>query len=400
MSEVKSKKDWFINLVSGMGTGADKSAHTQYRSSRIPYVTQCTLFNEDWIIRKACMKPSNDAMRNGLFGDSSDILEANGVYTAIKSVVSLARGFGGAVIVILANDGKEVSEPLTDLQDGGFRLIAIDRHEVIRQDTHDFFFNTSEQYMINGVTFHESRIIEVQGGLLTHQEFMRRGFWGSGIIETAYKSVATLNSVWSYIEQIAADSSIGVIKIPGLSEAQNSEELSRIVQKRLDFMNQNKSVFRGIGIDSDEDFQWIMRTFQGVDMITDIFQLRVSANLDVPESILFGKQSTGMGGNENKDQNTYDDLLTDIRQTKVNPILDRITELMSIDKPEWNPIKHMSASESSEIRLKHSQALASEADIMGLSEDEARAISKNTGLDIYDELSDNAPINNFSEDDE
>jgi len=382
----KSKIDNLTNIYGGKTGGGNPSGVRSYVGGG----SHDFLYDDNWLVKKASDKPAKDSLRTFINGDLDDELNPINGRKVITKAVGMARAFGGSVIVMLANDNQLPEVPMDPGAEIG-RIVAIERSQISRvTDGAGYFFPNEASYIINGIHFHESRVIEVSGMTSSHHRLLSNDFWGTGIIELAYESIDAISDVWRGIKRVADTASIGMVKIPGLHEASCNTELMSIISGRLQQAASDRSLYGDIALDSEESFEWINRTFSGIKEITDIFQLRLAANLDIPESILFGKKTGGLGDTSDEEQSQYNDLLLDIRNDVVEPILNRFADHYG-KSWEWIEVNHTTPMELADIRLKSAQALEIEQRVAGLNEVEARSVMKLTGNVVHEELTDTVP---------
>lgn len=387
--------DGFINAMSGMGvSGLDKKTATQFiRNARLDQQTLRDMYRYDWLTRKICDKPAHDAVKKFInIQDEAgeqilDLMKPFAIKEKLKAAVAWARLFGGSAIIPIVNDGLAPNEPfdinrVTDIVD----VLVFDRYRInpIGQelDINSPQYLQPEYYQVQQIAWHHSRVLIVQGDTLTFDDMQQEQGWGGSVIDACIDPIKQLSESYYDVRHLMTESSIGVTKIPGLSLMGNGGELFKAISSRLNALNSNKSIYRSMAIDKEEDFEWINRTFTGIENVLDRFITQISACTSMPELILFGKSRGGLSSGQQQELDVYYDLVESIQNTRLDMPVSRIVDIFAkvagIDSPSWSwdSLEQKSETESADIRLKNAQALALETDTMGLTEDEAREITK------------------------
>jgi len=398
--------DGFVNAMSGMGVqGLDKKTATQFiPSARLDQITLRAMYRHDWLTRKICDKPAHDAVKKFIeIQDESgeQILKTMkhfAVKEKLKTACAWARLYGGAAIIPIVDDGMSPDESFDINRVRGIvDILVFDRYRLqpVGQelDVNSPQYLKPEFYQMQSVKWHHSRVLAIHGDTLTFDDMQLEQGWGGSVIDACIEPIKQLAESYSDIRHLMNESSIGVTKIPGLSLMGTGGDLFNAISKRLNMLNSNKSIYRSMAIDKEEEFDWINRTFNGLDSLLDRFITQISACTNMPELILFGKSRGGLSSGQKEELDVYFDYVESIQHTRLDKPIGRLVEIFAkaegIETPswEWKPLQQMSADEVADIRLKNAQALSLESDTMGLTEDEARDITKRSNqTGLFDDL--------------
>lgn len=396
--------DSFVNIQSGMEVkGLDKQTQTTFlANATLDQKSLASMYRFDWLTRKICDKPAIDATKKFIeVIDSEDILndfKEHGIKFHLKKCLAWSRLFGGAVIIPVVNDGLDPSEPIdvsrvTELID----VLVFDRHR-IQPTGHENNINSPqylkpEFYQVQEIKWHHSRVFQMDGSDLTFDDVQQENGWGGSIVDLTINAIEQLESSFNDIRHLLNESSIGVTKIPNLSMQGNGGDLYNAINSRLNVMNANKSIYRSIALDKEEEFEWMNRTFTGVENILDRFMSQISAASEMPELVLFGKSTGGLSSGQQEELDVYYDLVEGIQELRLTkPIqmfVDIFANIRNTESPEWSftPLQQLSGMDNADIRLKNAQALALESESMGLTEDEARDLAKRANSNgLYNDL--------------
>jgi phage-related protein (TIGR01555 family) len=398
--------DGFVNSMSGMGVaGLDKKTATNFIPNlRLDQRTLQSMYRYDWLTRKICDKPAYDAIKKFInIQDESgeellDLMKPFAIKDKLKTAVAWARLFGGAAIIPIVDDGLDPSEPF-DIErvNGLVDILVFDRYRMQptgqELDLNSPQYLKPEFYQVQQTKWHHSRVLIVHGDTLTFDDMQQEQGWGGSVMDACIDPIKQLSESYNDIRHLMGESSIGVTKIPGLSLMGTGGELFNAIANRLNTLNANKSIYRSMALDKEEDFEWMNRTFTGLENVLDRFMTQMAACTSMPELILFGKSRGGLSSGQQEEMEVYFDLVEAIQHARldmpVGRIVDIFAKIAGIDSPawQWNPLQQMNQVEQADIRLKNAQALALETDSLGLTEDEARDITKRSDqMGLFEEL--------------
>jgi phage-related protein (TIGR01555 family) len=258
--------------------------------------------------------------------------------------------FGGSAILIGADDGRPLEEPLDldNVADVRF-LNVLDRRDLIPwrwfSDPRAADYGEPELYQLapswrpgfraKGEVqppppvfyVHASRLIVFPGLRASRRAKMRNNGWGMPSLSRAYNALRQFNANWSAVGNILQDASQGVFKIKGLIDmiaAGAQEELLT----RLELIDTGRSVARSLVIDAeDESFERKDTTMSGLPQILDQTSTRVAAAAKMPVTILMGRSPAGMNATGESDSRNWYDTLEVERTTKLLP---RMTQLLRV----------------------------------------------------------------------
>lgn len=313
-----------INVLTGMGTAArDKSVATNVATSRLLSQAELEALYTHGVPRRYVDAIADEILRHRptiKFATTEDaptdviptfeaFLRDIQFPQALSEVIKLQRLYGGAVLVLLLDDGLQPEEPLDISRLRAFRgAIPLSRHHCIPEDVTLTDYNKPTHYRIttsqrlteeqttsySHIRIHASRIARFDGLYLPWDTRVRNTGWGQSVLQLVWGAYKRYEGAMSGLETMASDSDLFVHKIPGLMQriaAGNEADLRR----RLEANSLSRSVYGGMVVDTEEQLEFLNRTLSNLASATDPFIKDLQAATGWPASILMGDSPGGLG---------------------------------------------------------------------------------------------------------
>lgn len=385
----KINNDGWTNLLTGLGTVADKSKHTRARNSAIITDQELeAIYADDGLGARIVDLLPEDMLKKGwhyefenekedlenISQKYDDILESIHFHDKLAEAFKWARLYGGAIIVIGAFDGQDLSQPLNIR-----RIKSLENLKVIPRPNIEFgtmqfqtdpkkprfgeveyypiSFRVGENYQIAKV--HYSRVIEVHGIKLPYtgksvipSEYR---YWGIPILQRVKDNLANLGSSFGGISSLMQELCVGKYKFKDLAEILSAPDGEKLIQNRVAIMDLMKSTFHSVLMDGDDEFIRDTISFSGVSEVLYQFMMLISSNTGYPMTRLFGISPGGLNSTGDSDTYTYYDMVESKQNLELKPILKRIIEIISVwqklEMPKIciNPIEQMTEKEQAEL---------------------------------------------------
>lgn len=367
--------DAWQNTASGMGVqGVDKSLATRFDfyGSHIDWRTLSLMYRYDWLARKICDRPAQDAVRRWINLDDKPLmaeLERIKLKKRLKQGIAWGRLYGGAALIPIVEDGLTPADPLDPRRvTRVIDVMAFDRYHLQASKTGvldplSMRFGEPEYYTTNnGTVFHHTRVLKFSGTDLTQDESEHEDYWGGSFIELYQRAVQQFQGSMQDVRHIMTESSIGMLKIPGLTQSvAMGGTIYDAIQKRLNSFNQTKSIYRVAGMDAEEEFDYKQRQLTGLSDLMDRFMTQVAGATDMGELILFGTSPSGLNASQEEQLGMYYDGVRNIQEDDPMHVINTILACLTRGNvPEWDykPLLEPSDKEKSEIRLNEANAVA------------------------------------------
>lgn len=388
----KINNDGWANLFTGLGiANKDRASANQYGLSKV--LTQNELDN---IYRgdgfgKTIIDSVTKAMTREWFkveGDNDNkILDYLNKIDAKKEITKLIRWsrlYGGAIMVIGADDGNEDSAPLNFNTLKSISYLRVHDRYSIQIDSDSFYtdirnpkYGQVQFYKIqplfgfssnfDSYTVHESRVIRMDGEDLPDRLLIQNQYWGDSVLNSVYNQLANLGSAYQYTSNVLADFVQSILTIKNLADliASGKEQL---IQNRLEILNYSRSALNMMLIGEGEQYNKMTTNVAGLSDLIDKFVLALSAVSRVPEVILMGRSPTGLNATGDTDIRNFYDEIKGEQEDVLKPKLDYLIELIlsAQDSPfkksppknwkiKFNPLWQMDETQIVDMRNKQSQ---------------------------------------------
>ena len=347
ISRATFHNDGYRNMLNKVGMLQDNSTAWQYNADGLEADGRlAALYAENGLFGKIIDRPAEDAVAKGIdlsdFGDelSQKIerrLARKGYVDAMTNGIKWSRLFGGAIGVMIVNDGRGLEEPLDWKHFESLEEIRVFERAIVQPD-----FTTLNTYYFNDYSPDENRpwgqplwyaVYSMYGQFKVHwsrclifrngymPEYISHGiyqYWGIPVYNKIRDSLREVVTAHHDGTKLLERSVLGVYKMKNLSNLLATDEGEDKVIQRLQVIDMARNIINSMAIDNDgEDYQYINATMSGVSDIIDRTCNMLSAVTDIPQTILFGKSPSGMDATGDNDMENYYQLLSRIQSQQM-----------------------------------------------------------------------------------
>ena len=346
--------DGWTNLLSKQGTRGDKTQHSRpsLKRGKLPWSWLEAMYATDGMARKIVDLPAEEMTREWyrVEGDPQGAVMANlqqelNVKEVLTDAERWSRLYGGALVVVGANDGGDLEDPLNEASVRELLFLRVyDRNQVTREPIEEINVTDlagldsrdplePEWYRVTpygtGHSFrvHRSRVWRFQGAKLPERERQRNDGWGLSELEGCYEALRDWNTVHNATANVVVDFIQSVLSVKGLSDmiAGGEEE---VVSKRLDILDLSRSVLNTMLIDADgEQYTKHASSVAGLADLTDRHTQRLAAITNMPVTKLAGISPGGMNATGESDIRQWYDELKGQQEDKHVPFLQWLVDL-------------------------------------------------------------------------
>lgn len=387
------KKDGWANILTGLGTKADKTKSTIAvpNGMLLDYELE-VIYADDGIGAKIVDLIVEDMFKQGwrlVFDNSGDNKyrkEYDELFKTVNLVTNLIHGmkwcrlYGGGLILLGMFDGRSLDQPLNPKKIKWWENMKIVPRCNIPYDFQWYTdprsknYGDVERYPVNffignqfqTVNIHSSRVIPLHGIQVPYcnESFIpaEYRYWGFSVLQRVVDSLKNAGSSFSSLAQLLQEVSVGKYKFKELANIVSSVDGVKTLQRRIQAMDVMKSAFHSIVMDNEEDFVRDNVSFSGIADIMYQFFMLICASSGYPMTKLFGISPGGLNSTGESDTYNYYDAVQSKQEQELRPILERILSIVSewkgIPKPEivFEPIEQMSSKEEAEIEEKKANA--------------------------------------------
>lgn len=330
------REDGYVNLLNKYGTKQDNSeAYKFEREPVIPDMQLTGLYEGNGLFSKIIDAPAEEALKHGFdlnlksdelnafVEDALDDLEwEEKAATAIK----WARLYGGALIVMLIDDGRGLEEPVDWEHIRSIDELRVYERSIVQPDYAGLYqqdyggkgvgnrvskFGQPEYYYVSSIygsfKVHESRCLVFRNGVLPEQTSNATYlFWGMPEYVRIRRALRETVTAHTDSVKLLERSVQAIYSMKGLASLLTTDDGENQVLKRLQLVDTSRGLLNSIAIDSEGE-QYDFKTFQfsGVKDVIDATCNMLSALTNIPQTILFGRSPAGMNATGDSDFESY-----------------------------------------------------------------------------------------------
>lgn len=330
------REDGYVNLLNKYGIKQDNSeAYKFEREPVIPDMQLTGLYEGNGLFSKIIDTPAEEALKHGFdlnlksdelnafVEDALDDLEwEEKAATAIK----WARLYGGALIVMLIDDGRGLEEPVDWEHIRSIDELRVYERSIVQPDYASLYqqdyggkgvgnrvskFGQPEYYYVSSIygsfKVHESRCLVFRNGVLPEQTSNATYlFWGMPEYVRIRRALRETVTAHTDSVKLLERSVQAIYSMKGLASLLTTDDGENQVLKRLQLVDTSRGLLNSIAIDSEGE-QYDFKTFQfsGVKDVIDATCNMLSALTNIPQTILFGRSPAGMNATGDSDFESY-----------------------------------------------------------------------------------------------
>lgn len=341
--EKEQRADGYINMVNRYGTIQDNSTAYQYAAE--PFVDDMELtrlYEGNGLFTKIIDRPAEEAVKHGLdvdFGDEEvseyidsrmDDLEYEDKFATAEK---WARLYGGSIIVMLADDGRGLEEPLDMSAVRSIEELRVFERSIVQPDYTSLYrfrridpkrpdnaFGEPEYYQVTSqygyFTVHRSRCLVFRNGRLPEQTTNAiYRYWG--IPEYVKIKRALRECITSHEDgvKLLERSVQAIYKMKNLANMLATLDGEDKVLRRLQVIDMARGILNSMAIDADgEDYDFKTLQMAGVKDVLDATCNMLSAVTNIPQTILFGRSPAGMNATGESDMENFYNMVESIQK--------------------------------------------------------------------------------------
>lgn len=297
--------------------------------------------------------------------------EELGLLDALHKALTFEGAYGGAAILIGANDGSPSLEtPLVPERVRGVNFLTVMEPREIQPvlwygDPRAPKYNRPAVYQLTPsspgntidranaqatIRIHESRLIVFDGIRVTNRLHARNGGWGDSIMTRVYRVLRDFNLSWAAAGSLVVDFAQAVYKMKGLNDLLGDDPKD-LFKTRMLGMNMARSVANVTMVDSEDEFTRIITPTQGLPDLLDRFTQRLAMAAGLPLPLLAGESPGGLNasGASGDQLRMFYDRAKSKQKRRLVPAIRRVTALIMMalggepaqwtiePRPLWQP---------------------------------------------------------------
>lgn len=350
-AELRARADGWTNILTGMGTFQDKTMATRFGwFEPLAWVEIEALYYGDAIAARIINDMPEDMYRRGFCLEGEDgsddlksLMDDFGVEDKFERAEEWARAYGGAAIVIGADDGLD---PMYPLNVAGVRSVkflnVVDRRYIYPvtyyQDPMSPKFGEPEVYQVvsalGGIVgfVHETRMLRFVGAEVDPITARRLGGWGYSVLQRAYTAMQKFAAAYDAASQLMIDAGQAVFKIQGLiNQITNGEEQTMLA--RMQSVDSQRSSGRAVVLDSEsEEFERQPVQLASIPEMLDRMASLLASAAGEPLTKLMGRSPAGMNATGDSDLELWYDSVQSKQRKRATPKIRYLAQIMTAGK--------------------------------------------------------------------
>lgn len=360
MNHIVGRFDNYSNLLSGLGIPSldrtsttfwngqtrSRDGYAGFRNHQFSLYDLVDIYLSSGLAAKIVDRPAQDAFQRGveIEGDDDNLMNDEydrlSVMTTMTHAISWARLHGGSAILLVIRDGSNFDEPLNyDRIDTVEELQVLDITCIRRTDRYytdptQSNYGKLEYYQISlpgNETFevHESRLIPVAGPPMPTSYYQQLTIpWiGKSALEPCINSISRLEQGLAWTLRLLERKQQGIYNMSGLGEMMVQGD-SALAVNRINMVDQVRSMLNSIVVDKEDEYNVLNLGLDGLQPLINEYQVAVSADSNLPITILFGKSTTGLNSTGSGDLEAYYGMVQHIQASMAQPPLEQLTSIL------------------------------------------------------------------------
>lgn len=330
------REDGYVNLLNKYGTTQDNSeAYNFQREPIIPDMQLTSLYEGNGLFTKIIDTPAEEALKHGfdlnLNSEELDVFVEEALddlewEEKAATAIKWARLYGGAIIVMLIDDGRGLEEPVDWKNIRSIDELRVYERAIVEPDYTSLYmqdwggkgtgnrvskFGQPEFYYVSSIygsfIVHESRCLVFRNGVLPEQSTNATyRFWGMPEYVRIRRALRETITAHTDSTKLLERSVQAIYSMKGLAQMLSTDDGENNVLKRLQVIDMARGLLNSIAIDSDgENYDFKTFQFSGVKDVIDATCNMLSALTNIPQTILFGRSPAGMNATGDSDFESY-----------------------------------------------------------------------------------------------
>lgn len=354
------REDGYVNVLNQYGTKNDTTEQYDFApESAVMDQKLSQMYEGDGLFAKIIDTPSNECVKHGIkFDNLSDSETQNFLFKALDDLdweesfataVKWSRLFGGAIIVMLIDDGGSLDQPVNWKAVKSIDELRVYERAIVQPDWNSLYrynpeyggrsrsggrFGMPEYFtvmsMYGSFIVHESRCLMFRNGRLPERctNPLYR-IWGMPEYIRIRRAMRDVSIAHGDATKLLERSVQAVYSMKGLADEVTTEEGENRILKRLQTIDTSRGLMNTISIDADgESYDFKTFSFSGISSVVDVSCNLLSAITNIPQTLLFGRSPAGMSATGESDMENYYNFVERIQKTSVKPNLMRLLDVV------------------------------------------------------------------------
>lgn len=351
----KYNTDGWTNVLTGLGQRArDKKESGVFKMCRRWYQSELDeLYRADGLSRIIVDTVADEMVRQGweVEGDEESFISGKmdslHAYSKIADLIKWARLYGGGLIIMGINDGRELIDPVDTENIRNIQwLHSFDRYQAssangtFNGDLNSPNYGYPDVYLVtdsrtgNVFYVHHSRTLRMDWQQLPPRFQNWNDGWGDPIFASIYDELRNYSTLYGNLATLSYDFVTKILQVEGLAElvAAQGDSCCNGLQARINILNMAAGATNTSIIDSKETLTKHSTQLTGIPETVDRFMYAVSAVAGIPVSLLFGRAAAGLNSTGDNDVRNFYDKVKQYQEAKLKPLLERLVSYLYLSR--------------------------------------------------------------------
>jgi phage-related protein (TIGR01555 family) len=288
-----------------------------------------------------------------------------------------ARLQGAAILVIGANDGKPIDQPLDLSKVTGIAGLAVLDCTQIRPEGPNLFrgsnieqptwYRLNDPADSNQALVHHSRVIRFDSFEVPARRLIEGNGFPPSVLQRCWSSLTDYRQAHQDLAALSKRMSVLVLRIANWKKTAMATPAEQAkLQNWLREMFRAMDAHNLLAIDKEDEFEEVKRSLEGVGQLLETKLSALVADSDVTRQIITGTQtSTGLNSDTKGERHAWYDLVAVERRVTVDPAMNRLIEINLAAKHnrtgeqvpteweiEWEPLEQEAAADKADRATK------------------------------------------------
>lgn len=339
-------RDGLASLMTGRGTSIDRTSSDFW--SFMPANPQQLVagYRSNWLVSKIIDIPAEDMVREWRDWQADDkqiaaLEEAErnlDLIAKVQTAIAYGRLGGGVILMGFGDADPSQPAPPNPGKAALKYLQVFNRWEVglgpMEMDIASANYGQPTYFTIGRdmmqTPIHPSRIVPFKGSFVPMMPGVawQDHFWGDSIITRVDQAVKDAIRANSGFAALVDEAKIDVYRLTNLAETLMQPGGEDRMRTRMEITAQGKSVWRGVFMDVNDEWEQKQITWAGMPDLINTFLSVVSAAADIPATRMLGRSPHGMNATGDSDTENYHKMLRSKQRLYLSPMIDRIDKAL------------------------------------------------------------------------
>ena len=345
------RTDGYQNMLNKYGTYRDSTEYYHYVGEDMAMSPELVQqYEGNGLFAKIIDAPAEEAVKHGFelnildekIKDAiEDKLDALDYEEKFATAIKWARLFGGAIIVMLIDDGRALEDPVDWIHAKNIDELRVFERAIVQPDYTALYqvygdgempgdrdlFGKPQWYYISSISgffkVHASRVLVFKNSTMPEVgATIEYYYWGVPEYVRIKRVLKETITAHGDAVKLLERSVQAIYKMKNLAQLLATDAGEDQALKRLEVIDMARGILNSIAIDAEgEDYSFQQFSVTGISEVLDSTCNMLSAITQIPQTILFGRSPAGMNATGQSDLENYYNFIERIQKVMIKPNL-------------------------------------------------------------------------------